>query len=69
MSNSDDVIEIDNHLIFNTLQNFFISENFIFLSIKNSEYDQEIAQSKTTDNPMAPRGRATQPSWDTRKTN
>ena len=27
-----------------------------------SEYDQEIPQSQTADNPMAPRGRATQPS-------
>ena len=34
-----------------------------------SEYDKEIPQSKTADNPMAPRGRAAQPSRDTRKTN
>ena len=34
-----------------------------------SEYDQEITQSQTADNPMAPRGRAAQPSRDTRKTN
>ena len=34
-----------------------------------SEYGQEITQSKTADNPMAPRGRATQQSRDTRKTN
>ena len=33
------------------------------------EYDQEIPQSQAADNPMAPRGRATQPSRDTRKTN
>ena len=33
------------------------------------EYDQEIPQSQTADNPMAPRGRATQQSRDTRKTN
>ena len=33
-----------------------------------SEYDQEIPQSQTADNPMAPRGRAAQPSRDTRKT-
>ena len=26
-----------------------------------SEYDQEIPQSQTTDNPVAPRGRAAQP--------
>ena len=34
-----------------------------------SEYDQEITQSQTVDNPMAPRGRAAKPSQDTRKTN
>ena len=28
---------------------------------KVSEYDQEIPQSQTADNPMAPRGRAAQP--------
>ena len=36
---------------------------------KNSEYDQEIPQLQPADKPMAPRGRATQPSRDTRKTN
>ena len=34
-----------------------------------NEYDQEIPQSKTADNPVAPRGRAAQPPQDTRKTN
>ena len=34
-----------------------------------NEYDQEIPQSQTADNPAAPRGRAPQPSRDTRKTN
>ena len=34
-----------------------------------SEYDQEIPQSQTADNPMALRGRAAQPSRDTRKIN
>ena len=34
-----------------------------------NEYDQEIPQSQTADNPVAPRGRAVQPSRDTRKTN
>ena len=33
-----------------------------------SEYDQETPQSQTADNPMAPRGRAAQPSRDIRKT-
>ena len=36
---------------------------------KVSEYDQEIPQSQNADNPVAPRGRAAQPSLDTRKTN
>ena len=34
-----------------------------------SEYDQEIPQSRTAENPLAPRGRAAKPSRDTRKTN
>ena len=34
-----------------------------------NEYDQEIPQSQTADNPVAPRGRAADPSRDTRKTN
>ena len=34
-----------------------------------SEYDQEIPQSQTADNPEAQRGRAAQPLRDTRKTN
>ena len=33
------------------------------------EYDQEIPHSQTANNPVAPRGRAAQPSRDTRKTN
>ena len=33
-----------------------------------SEYDQEIPQSQNADNPVAPRGKAAQPSRDTRKT-
>ena len=32
-----------------------------------NEYDQEISQSQTADNPVAPRRRAAQPSRDTRK--
>ena len=34
-----------------------------------SVYDQEISQSQTADNPVAPRGRAAQPSRDNGKTN
>ena len=34
-----------------------------------SEFDQEIPQSQTADNPVAPRGRAAQPSRDTRNIN
>ena len=40
----------------------------IFVNIV-SEYDREISQSQTADNPVAPGGRAAQPSRDTRKTN
>ena len=49
----------------------FEAGNFVIkCSIKIvSEYDQEIPQSQTVDNPVAPRGRAAQPSRDTRKTN
>ena len=36
---------------------------------KVSEDDQEIPQSQTADNPMAPRGRVAKPLRDTRKTN
>ena len=36
---------------------------------QNSEYDQEIPQSQTADNSLAPQGRAAQPSRDTKKTN
>ena len=39
------------------------------VSFKNSKYDQKIPQSQTAEKPMASRGRATQPSRDTRKTN
>ena len=34
-----------------------------------SGYDQEIPQSQTAENPIAPLGRAANPSRDTRKTN
>ena len=43
--------------------------NHILISYIVSEYDQEIPPSQTADNPIAPRGRATQPSLDTRETN
>ena len=37
--------------------------------LKNSEYDQKIPHPQTAEKSMAPQGRATQPSTDTRKTN
>ena len=43
-------------------------KNLSFTKI-GSEYDQEIPQSQTVDNPVASRGSAAQPSRDTRKTN
>ena len=36
---------------------------------KESKYDQEMSQSQTVDKPMAPQGRATQQSSDSRQTN
>ena len=40
---------------------YVVSE--VFSRVKKvSEYDQEIPQSQTADNPVAPRGRAAQPS-------
>ena len=48
----------------------FIDRHRCYMAAKIvSEYDQEIPQSQTADNPVAPRGRAPQPSRDTRKTN
>ena len=49
----------------------FIGPDLIPNSVSKivSEYDQELPQSQTADNPMTPRGRAAQPSRDTRKTN
>ena len=40
-----------------------------FMRKQQQQNDQEIPQSQTADNPVAPRGRAAQPSRDTRKTN
>ena len=45
-----------------------VQDNKFMLKIV-SEYDQEIPQLQTADNPVAPRGRAAQPSQNTRKTN
>ena len=49
--------------------NLNLVPSFAVYEKKVSEYDQEIPQSQTADNPMAPRGRAAQLSRDTRKTN
>ena len=46
-----------------------ITQKKINLLKNSSEYDQEIPQSQTAEIPMAPRGRATHQSRDTRKTN
>ena len=44
------------------------TDDCVLYSNIHSLQNQEISQSQTADNPMAPRGRATQPSRDTRKT-
>ena len=49
--------------------NSVLGSSDVYLIKIVSEYDQEIPQSQTADNLMAPRGRATQLSRDTRKTN
>ena len=62
------MILFSNHLV----QRFqCFSRQFLTFHYKKivSEYDQEIPQSQTADNPVAPRGRAAHPSRDTRKTN
>ena len=60
----------------NKTESFLYTVSCIFLYFLQSsytkivnEYDQEIPQSQTADNPVAPRGRAAQPPRDTRKTN
>ena len=46
------------------------NQNISIFSFRNSiEYDQEIPQSQTADNPVAPGGIAAKPSRDTRKSN
>ena len=59
------MIDIDPVFMCNTITVFMN----LFIPNIVSEYDQEIPQSQTADNPVAPRGRAAQPSRDTRKTN
>ena len=54
---------MDVSIVFACIRCFLLSTTKIV-----REYDQEIPQSQTADNPMAPRGRAAQPSRDTRKT-
>ena len=54
-----------------SMRGFVMSTNCTLLGVLKieSEYDQEIPQSQTADNPIAMRGRAAHPSQDTRKTN
>ena len=56
-------------MIYGIISEFTDKGQFQFLTKIVSEYDQEIPQSQTADNPVASRGRAAQPSRDTRKTN
>ena len=58
-----DIAKINNCSVYRRLGN-----NSCYIKIV-SEYDQEIPQSQTADNPLAPRGRAAQPTRDTRRTN
>ena len=56
------------HFQGDTMQKGLKGTATLMIKIVN-EYDQEIPQSQTADNPVAPRGKAAQPSRDTRKTN
>ena len=48
----------------------YIDSPYLELMVQiESENNQEIPQSQTADNPMAPRGRATEPSQYKRKSN
>ena len=64
----DNNLEVD--LTYHRISFGILDKNNIKMSMINikivSEYDQEIPQSQTADNPVAPRGRAAQPSRDTR---
>ena len=51
------------------INSFILQMKDSFTKQKVSEYDQEIPQLQTADNPVAPQRRAAQPSRDTRKTN
>ena len=61
-------------LISNIIGTYWVQARTVWIQIRlqffcqNSEYDQKIPQSQTEDKPMAQRGRATQPSRNTRKT-
>ena len=63
------VCVIDAFNPFSAIHNKWRLLTHLLMYFENSEYDQEIPQSQTADNPMAPPGRAAQPSRDTRKTN
>ena len=59
-------LEFDNIMFINCLgYDFYIYGALEFYAKIVSEYDQEIPQSQTADNTVAPRGRAAQPSRDT----
>ena len=63
--NTANCLEAFLHISETQLSNFNIKSILKIVS----QYDQEIPQSQTAYNPMAPRGRAAQPTRDTRLTN
>ena len=52
----------DKHISIISVPAIFKKIIVIIISKISSEYDQEIPQSQTADNPVAPQGRAAQPS-------
>ena len=65
LNNEDDLSDAGRKI--EIKDNLVVEFNNKASQVKNSEYDQEIPQSQTADKPMAPRGRATQQSRDTRQ--
>ena len=61
--------KINTFKIIDTLISFYSRNTHLLPPKIVSEYDQEIPQSQTADNPVAPRGRDAQPSRDIRHTN
>ena len=52
---------VDCNILYIFITTYRSIDSCVQIETKNSEDDQEIPESQTADNPMAPRGRANQP--------